>query len=727
MFVHISKCFNILQNSVVIRVLSIGALVVTSLLLATCVEQPELGNYTCANGTPTGGNPDGADDVENCERCATGYHLDSGACNPNAYACTGGDPADGQPDKNGEEQCDECGTGYTLNTTTLLCDGHSFTCAGGDPISGQPDTNGEQQCNECDTGYTLNNATLLCEENSYDCPNGHPKDVDGSPPIVDGQVSCDFCNGGFVLDSDSKECRRPRYICNGGTKAPGAPPEGTTLTSDVERCTACDDVAGEFLFDAATSTCTDDFDNDGALNVDDVDDDNDGLIEIHNLDMLFNMQHHLNGTSYRITRSGDDNTTGGPTSPTDICPTDSDGDGTYLCGYELTRSLDFENEGSYASGSTRYATTDANAAWRPISGNAATATNRGWTFNKIGTFNAYFEGNGYTIANLYIRNAGNNGFIANIGNNARIHNVGFVDAAIYPAASGTASSTTGVLGGNNSGTITASYATGTIDSSGSPVLAESTITIISGGLVGVNDGDIIASYAAVTVTGSPGDDLVGGLAGTGTSGVIIASYATGHVGGGDGNDDVGGIIGESIGSAIIASYYAIGNVTGAAGDDNVGGVAGEASSSTNITASYATSLVDGGANTATGTDNVGGLVGSNSGEITSSYGFGSTANGNVFIEDRHDDFMVGAGHLQIATPGITVSYAGDEWNSADSDTLNAWDVGDTLQPPALRYADYDGAGPDYSCDMFPDTIPGTTMPLVCDTVNSMFTLLPGQR
>ncbi len=69
---------------------------------------------------------------------------------------------------------------------------------------------------------------------------------------------------------------------------------------------------------------------------------------------------------------------------------------------------------------------------------------------------------------------------------------------------------------------------------------------------------------------------------------------------------------------------------------------------------------------------------------------------------------------------LAATNAGAEWNDAASATLGAWDFGDNTQTPALRYADYDGPGDMYHCEMFPDTLPDGS-PLICGT-----TLLPGQ-
>ena len=52
--------------------------------------------------------------------------------------------------------------------------------------------------------------------------------------------------------------------------------------------------------------------------------------------------------------------------------------------------------------------------------------------------------------------------------------------------------------------------------------------------------------------------------------------------------------------------------------------------------------------------------------------------------------------------------------------MDVWDFGSGSQTPAVRFADYDGAGTDYDCDMFPATLPGGAT-ITCGT-----TLIPGQ-
>ena len=111
-------------------------------------------------------------------------------------------------------------------------------------------------------------------------------------------------------------------------------------------------------------------------------------------------------------------------------------------------------------------------------------------------------------------------------------------------------------------------------------------------------------------------------------------------------------------------------------------------------------------------DIAGKLIGFRNGQLIASYGFGSLSRRNI---DGPDGTPPVAAVLLL-----TAENAGDEWSSAEQNTLNAWDFGDETQPPALRYADYDGnSGIDY-CAIFPDIADGSA--IACGS-----TLLTGQN
>ena len=214
-------------------------------------------------------------------------------------------------------------------------------------------------------------------------------------------------------------------------------------------------------------------------------------------------------------------------------------------------------------------------------------------------------------------------------------------------------------------------------------------------MVGENNGTIIASYATGTADGGIDFlDLVGGLVGE-NDGTITASYATGTADGGDDDgDDVGGLVGYNDGS---------------------------------ITASYATGTADGGGGNS---DAVGGLVGDNDDTITASYGFGTLTNvGTAGVDDSGDrpNGVAGVGSGPNGARLLTAGNTPAAWNSASSNSMNAWNFGTITDIPTLRYADYDGADTAYGCGStatIPATVPngsGGTTSVTCGS-----TSLPGQ-
>ena len=427
--------------------------------------------------------------------------------------------------------------------------------------------------------------------------------------------------------------------------------------------------------------------------------DGDRLIEISNLEQLNAVRYDLSDGNGRPDDSDD------ARAYRAAFPTPA---GASVCdqacrGYELTSSLDFNSPDSYSAGAVDPEWNGADG-WLPINDNGS-------------GLNAEFEGNGHTISNLYIHRQDTDsvGLFARVGGSGIIRNAGVVNAEMEGR------SYTGILAGSNSGTITDSYATGSVsgdnfvgglvgdNSSGGAITASYATGSVSGdnfvgGLVGYNSGGAITdSYATGSASGI---DDVGGLVGE-NSGAITASYATGSVSGID--NYVGGLVGEN--SAAITASYATGSVSG--GNSSVGGLVGYNSAAAAITASYATGSVS-------GNSSVGGLVGYNSGgAITASYATGSVSgnsgvgglvgyNSGGAITDSYwntDIFGAGTGGegrttAQLQSP---TEYTGiyRDWNAdldnADGDDDDAtgaddfWDFGTSSQYPALK-ADIDGDG-----------------------------------
>ena len=413
----------------------------------------------------------------------------------------------------------------------------------------------------------------------------------------------------------------------------------------------------------ATIVAGDD-DNDGVFNSIDVDDDNDGLIEINFLEDLDFVRHNLAGTSYDD--EADDGL--GNEGATDGAPTGTTGtacDGitttTNLCGYELARSLDFDEAASYRSGRV-------NAAW---TGGA------GWT--PIGSLEAIFEGNGHTIADLRVArgdtiifgdiSVGRSGLFSSIGGDGVVRRLTLRNAQVSYTGSAISVINVGSLAGSSSGTIMAvSVIGGTVsggdgdgDTVGGLVGVNSTGGVFRGGFIVEVIGTITDSYASGAINGGDGDsDSVGGLVGDNFGGTITASYATGRVDGGDGGEDeVGGLVGSNYGDGTITASYATGDVDGGDGSFNdVGGLVGWNFEEGTITASYATGDVDGGDGSF---NDVGGLVGQNNrGTITASY-----ATGRVDGGDGGEDEVGGLVGRNDNDSTITASYAGGDVDGGD--------------------------------------------------------------
>ena len=538
---------------------------------------------------------------------------------------------------------------------------YDYSCVNGTQATGTTHTQNTQRCSACNSGYTLT-AEGACSHNNNDDMNDLQYD----------------------------------YVCANGTQA-----TGTTHTQNTQRCSACNsgytltaerscvisstngnsivnpnvgssgNTAGTTNGNAGTSvTVAVDIDNDGASDAVDVDDDNDGLIEIHNLDMLSHVHHNLMGTSYKNSADAVGDTTGAPNTATANC--DTAVNGTYLCGYELTRNLNFADVASYASRAI-------NNDWRPNNIDPSNATNAGFpgagaATGSSGGFAAIFDGNGHSISHLYMRSiatsAQNVGLFRRTESGATIRNLGLINSHIYGGSNG---SSVGGLVGHNYGRIIASYTKGSVhggegDTSFSrrggnlPASFFRTLTAV-GGLVGKHGGTITASYSASTVSDGEGTSVLGGLVGYNESGSTIrATYVTGDVSGGGGYELVGGLVGVSDGSIIVASY-------------------------TN--------------NECTGRGLVSGFMAYH------------IPGGNILDGYRFNPGMgfVGPDGVESASD-LSATNVGSSWNDASRHTLGAWVFGN--HPPRLRYADYDGSGDTGYCDMFPSS---TT----CGT-----TLLPGQ-
>ena len=328
-----------------------------------------------------------------------------------------------------------------------------------------------------------------------------------------------------------------------------------------------------------------------------IDKDGDGLIEIYDLEGLNEMRYQLDGSGHKTSASGTKSIQG--------CPDSG------CIGYELMKDLDFNADASYRTTSNKVTWTTGDG-WSPIGSNS----NR---------FSGVFEGNGHTIANLYIdRNSNDIGLFAVTAGTAKIQNIKLLNAAIEGAID------VGSLVGSNFGLI--------INSDVTTAAIVGNLQI--GGLVGANRGDIISSFAYTDVIG---------------------------------RSNVGGLVGDN--TSNIANTYAAGTISSTQTVSHAGGLVGVNGSSASIRNSYAVSQV---MPLTDGSSQVGGLVGDDSGSITASY-WDKTVNAGLMTSDG--DGAKTTAELQNPTaPGATLADTYYSWRTT------AWDFGDNTHYPTLYYA-----------------------------------------
>ena len=414
--------------------------------------------------------------------------------------------------------------------------------------------------------------------------------------------------------------------------------------------------------------------------------DADGLIEIEFLEQLDAIRYDLDGDSKADDDSGID--AYAAAFPGTVCDDNCNG-------YELARPLDFDAAGSYASGAV-------SAEWNEGKGWLAIGDSRR-------PVAATFNGNGHAVSNLHIspKSQANGssvhglGLFGSVGASGVIHETGLLNASV---AGG---DFVGPLAGANRGTVSHSYATGSVSGYGCVgglvgsnafgVISSSYATTgVSGGfkyldgLAGCNNGGtIIASHAAGSVSG---DTRVGGLVGD-NSGSVIASYATGSV---RGQKYVGGLVGRNDDGSISASY----SVSEVTGGHYIGGLAG--GNGGTVTYSYAVGKVSSDGSIDAPLQYIGGLVGYNPGIVDSGLWDTGTSGQQVGIEigEGRSSDTFGKTTTELQSPaGYTGPYRG--WdvslffegaeNTPDYSLSDFWDFGTSGQYPALK-VDFDGDG-----------------------------------
>lgn len=171
-------------------------------------------------------------------------------------------------------------------------------------------------------------------------------------------------------------------------------------------------------------------------------------------------------------------------------------------------------------------------------------------------FSGIFEGNGVTIANVYIDSLAlgakdssyeqNVGFIGCLGRNGHVKNVVLEKVRLVANADRGFAGGAGkdkqisvgpIVGWVNGGTVSGCYASGVVYSKGKGQGV--------GGIVGtLTGGKIIDCLSVVSVNASGEDGYVGGIAGYSDSGMIITSVYDGNSLVNTQNDMIGGIVGK---------------------------------------------------------------------------------------------------------------------------------------------------------------------------------------
>jgi hypothetical protein len=212
-------------------------------------------------------------------------------------------------------------------------------------------------------------------------------------------------------------------------------------------------------------------------------------------------------------------------------------------------------------------------------------------------FTGVFDGNNHTISHLTIIGESYLGLFGRLEYGAEVGNLGLVDANIN--SSGHYSRYIGSLVGENRGTVSNSYSTGSVSVSDTSYIGSGV-----GGLVGQNlkDGFIFNSYSTCSTNGKSN---VGGLVGFNLIGVVCNSYSTGSV---SGTSNVGGLIGQNHDEGFICNSYSTSSVNGTF---STGGLVG-----LNHIAVISNSFSTGSVSRNNNVGNVGGLLGDNRGNLS---------------------------------------------------------------------------------------------------------------
>ncbi len=366
----------------------------------------------------------------------------------------------------------------------------------------------------------------------------------------------------------------------------------------------------------------------GAQGAVDYDADDDGLIEIEWLEQLDAVRWDLDGDGLADDGANAERYFAAFPDAAEYmgCPDRCEG-------YELARDLDFKSAGGYASGAVNGKWTGGNG-WLPI--------------GVSDEFSATFDGNQYTVLNLYIKrfddtNPGVIGLFGITSRNSIIRQTrltsvnisGFPERRMGNVSSERGENNVGGLVGKNNGSISASFSIGSVTGnlwvgglvgrnygsiSSSHTAGKVTGSAYVGGLVGYNLGRVSESYSESEIASDrssvhvgrtvSSSRFIGGLSG-GNSGEIVGSYSIGKT---EGRQFVGGLVGENTGR--ITGSYSSSNVT-APTSATVGGLASLNKGIIELSSFSGRVNTPGGFSTSD--MYVGGFVGENRGQIDGCY------------------------------------------------------------------------------------------------------------
>lgn len=271
-------------------------------------------------------------------------------------------------------------------------------------------------------------------------------------------------------------------------------------------------------------------------------------------------------------------------------------------------------------------------------------------FSPIGNSTTYFagqfDGQGYTIDNLYInRNEYRQGLFGAVDSTGEIMNVNLINVEISGFGY------VGGLVGQHSGSVSNCSSGGSVTSGGNKYI---------GGLVGFSNGTVDSSHSSGSVDGGS-ETGIGGLIGK-NQGSVDNSYSTAIVTGGD---SVGGFIG--VNTDTITNSYSTGDVHG---DYEVGGFVG--SQSRKIRSSYSTGKV-----TSSGTNRIGGFVGISGGSEYDSFwdtntsGMTNSDGGTGLTTAQMKDYNT---FTDTTTSGLSTAWDFVTNPNDDSATDDYWDM-----------------------------------------------------